>query len=499
MGVSLFLLVGFLAAPGDATNLINRRISERWAEENVTPSPVAGDYEFVRRLSLDLRGVIPTSDEVRTFAANRSPSKREKLIDRWLRGEDFARYWADRWYEELRGRQFVRRRSEQLYQDFRGWLRDALRGNMPYHRFARRLLTSKGPTDLDPAGGYFVTHYIASPDGPIDVTVRTARIFLGKQIRCAQCHDHPFDDWTQADFYTMVSFFWQSRPRESRKGRRSPAAFWISDNPGFGNPSISRREEGFPPRYKGTREGPKKGETRRGALARLLIGDPQFARAAVNRHWGMLMGRGFIHPLDGFTSARRPSHPELLEELARDFAKTGHDVRSLLKSILMSKAYQLSSRRANKGAVDERLFSNARILPMSPGQLFDSLSRAIGKIERPKRRRRRGAGSMRDQFVNEFRPPREDVESADSTALEATISQALLFLNGELVGSGMPTLKERDPGKKIDEMFLRTVSRPPSAREKDVLLKYVKKKGAQGAYEDVFWSLLNSTEFVTRN
>lgn len=507
---------------GGPTELIDRRISERWESEGLRPAPAADDYEYLRRLSLDLRGVIPTPEEIRAFAADPDPAKREKTVDAWLRSDAFAAWWSRRWADELT--LYPPAKVRVVHDLFRDWLRDAVRSNMPYDRFAKRLLTAKGPSDLDPAVGFLAAGmFNLKEDGSKDVVDRAARVFLGMQIRCAECHDHPFDDWTQQDFLGMAAFFWQARSEVRGGGGSEPQTGWIVDDPSRGEPGIASAEkavkkpsgpakQSLGPRWKSTGEGVGEGESRRAAFARLLTADRQFARAAVNRHWGLLLGRGLLHPLDGFSAGRKPSHPELLEELSDEFLRTGFDVRKLLKSILLSKPYQLSSRRPGAEESAARLFTQAPVAPMLPEQLFDSVVRATGFDEsKPSPKGKGGAGgdSFREAFFREFKASVQPNEPPVPVT-EPTISQALYFLNGELVARGTSGAaefrlarlleREKDSAKRLEELFLMTLSRPPKPRESEALLARVRKAGdTPRIYEDLFWALLNSTEFVTRH
>ncbi len=511
MRTTLFLAAALAAWPGGPTpGLIDRRVSERWEAEGVRAAPAADDYEFLRRLSIDLRGVIPTVEEIRAFAADRDAAKREKVVDAWLRSEEHARAWSRRWTEDLTINAGLKGKYRGLYDPFEGWVQDAVRSNMPYDRFVKRLLTSKGPLDFDPAAGFLMAGLTTGDGGPKDVVERASRLFLGTQIRCAECHDHPFDDWTQQDFYAMAAFFWQSRA-EVRSGKESnELQGWIVDDPARGDPPVpgNGKEKGsFPAAYKASGEGPREREPRRSAFARLLAADPQFARAAVNRHWGLLLGRGLVHPLDGFAAARKPSHPELLDELAADFARSGYDVRRLMKAILLSKAYQVSS----KGEpAPDRLFARALAAPMAPEQLYESLVRATGLQDQRLPTQSKGdPRDVREAFLREFRPPFEQNDPFAAPA-EATITQALFFLNGDATSRAVAAAvrhrqvkgqaPETDPARRLEEMFLRFLGRPPSAREAALVLERVRARAeAPEAFEDVAWALLNSTEFVTRH
>lgn len=526
---------GILLAQGSgATDLIDRRITERWESEGVKPAPLADDYEYFRRLSLDLRGVIPTPEEIRRFAADTDPAKREKTADAWLRSDAYASWWARRWADDLT--LYPTGKVRAVHDAFQGWIRDAIRSNMPYDRFVRRMLTAKGPSDLDPAVGFLAAGlYNSKEDGHKDLVERTSRVFLGMQIRCSECHDHPFDDWTQEDFYGMASFFWQARAEVRGGGGKEPQSGLIVDDPSRGEPGVQIQAKGaktpeepkpvqgksgkivpqkqtFAPRWKSSGEGLRADEPRRSAFARLLTADRQFARAAVNRHWGLLLGRGIVHPLDGFTAGRKPSHPELLGELADDFVKSGYDVRRLVRSIVLSAPYQRSSKEGGPEGSAARLFSRAPVSPLLPEELFESLVRAT-ELElakpAPKGKGTPPVDAFRESFFREFKQAREAGDPGPALS-EPTISQALYFLNGDFVARGTAAAAQahlgrllgevQDPAARLEELFLSTLSRPPSPRELETLLGRLKASGhSMRAYEDVFWALLNSTEFVSRH
>jgi hypothetical protein len=310
----------------------------------------------------------------------------------------------------------------------------------------------------------------------------------------------------------MAAFFWQSRA-EVRSGKEPrDLEGWVADDPDRGDLPLpaNGKEKGkgsVSAAYKSSGERPREREPWRAAFARFLSADPQFARAAVNRHWGLLLGRGLVHPLDGFAAARKPSHPELLDELAADFGRSGYDVRRLMKAILLSNAYQLSSRGE---PAPDRLFARALASPMTPEQLYDSIVRATGLQEqRLPTQNKADPRSLREAFLREFRPPFEQNDPFAAPA-EATITQALFFLNGEATNRAVASairhrqLKnqpaESDPAKSIEELFLRFLGRPPSPREAALVLERVRaRREAPEAFEDVAWALLNSTEFVTRH
>ena len=360
------------AETSSATALIDQKIAEHWNERGISPTAVSNDYEFIRRLSLDLRGVIPSSDEVRAFAAEPGTQKREKLIDQWLKGDAFAEYWSILWTEELIGANYEIGEIRIKYtHGLDQWLMNAFfKNNMPYNQLVTKLLASNGPLKSDPAVRFLMSVLVWPYEtGQMETTVRSIRFFFGQQMKCAECHDHPFDDWTQDEFRSMVGFFRGSRVDHHESGDREWSTGTILYDP--------PKDEKFPPKFKGTGAGPREGESRRSAFARFIVSDPQFARTSVNRFWGLLMGRGLVQPLDGFSAQTKASHPGLLNALADDFRQNGFNVRRLLKSILLSRAYQLSS-EFPKGAPDDQVFAHGITVPMRWRQVGYSLLLALG-------------------------------------------------------------------------------------------------------------------------
>lgn len=492
VGLALLLLFD----PPDLTAKIDRHLERSWRDAAVTPAPLSDDHEFLRRLSLDLRGVIPTVAEIREFAADSRPSKRRAWIDRWLESAEFADTWAERWTVALVGRSLADGETRNPVRRLRGWIREALAANMPFDRFARRLLTTRGPLHLDPAAGFLLSVLFENPENAKEAAVRTSRAFLGMQIRCAECHDHPFDDWTQEDFTKLAAFFSRTRTRLDASRGEDRLSGRLVD--GRGGDEEPERYRGVSPVLKGA-AAPRGDEPRRAALARILVSDPRFARAVTNRLWGMLLGRGLVHPLDGFTRATRPAPGGLLDELAKEFAAGGFDARSLMRSILASRAYQLTSRDGRDDPVLARVFARVEPAPLRPSQIFESIAR-VGGFDGEERRERR------EEFSRRLRPGFRDDEAKERA--DPTVSQALLTLNGHFVGeltlaredSPLRRLLEResDPDRRIDELFLAALSRPPDADERARFTRHVSGR-EDDAYEDVLWALVNSTEFMTRH
>ncbi len=494
------------SSTADLARRIDTRINEQLAAEGIKASPLAGDAEFLRRVYLDITGVIPPADKATAFLASKDPNKRAKVIDELLASPQYGRHMADVWQALLFPHNSDNRRlSESPLVD---WLRKGFNENKPWDQFVSELITASGPVDKNGA----VTFFLANPT-PDKLTDLTSKLFMGVQLQCAQCHNHPFTKWKQTEYWGMAAFFTKvkanGRPNaaakngtvlavsEEGKGRRTklpesakvvPAKFFQGEQP-----SLSANEPYRP------------------VLARWLTSadNPFFARAMVNRMWGQFFGRGFINPVDNMTEDNTASHPELLKELAEQFAANGFDLKDLIRAICTSQTYQRSSKPAAGNDKDTTLFSHMAVKPLSPEQLYDSLKLVLGEPARapkagPGRKgaanQPRGAGANpRNQFVTFFQVD----ESVDQTEYQAGIPQALRLMNsGEFNTERAAVLaRVEKPGQMpavvIQQLYLATLTRRPTPAEAQRLTGYVAKThDRHKAYSDILWALLNSSEFA---
>lgn len=479
---------------------IDGHLARGWKTEGVEPAPSASDAEFLRRAWLDLCGVIPPLNHsdgisgIRDFLESTDPAKRAKLIDALLDHPRHPAHYANIWKDiMLPSDSNVRRFGGDT--GFESWLRGQFADNRPYDDLVKDVLLASGNANqVSPALFYTVLEL-----KPEELAASTSRIFLGTQIQCAQCHDHPFDHWTREDFWGYAAFFAQLERTDGRQ------AFQVRDSR-TGSVKIPETDEVIEPAFLGGIESPdENGQTRRERLATWLVSkeNPYFARATVNRVWALLFGRGIVDPVDDFGSHNRPSHPELLDELAEEFANSGYDLKWLLRSLTGTQAYQRSS--ASNGTSEDRpeLFARMAIKSLTAEQLYDCLAEAT--------RRREGAGSTRgfDQnrqlFLEKFRAPTQSL-----TEYEAGIPQALTLMNGNLIRQAT-NLGQSDllvaidapfftNEQRVDVLFLSTLSRYPHPQERDQIVKYVEKGGTAGdsqkALGDVLWALLNTAEFL---
>lgn len=493
---------------------IDSGIAAAWEAEKVKPLPPARDDEFLRRAYLDLLGRIPTVAEARAFLNTREPDKRGKLVEYLLNHADFARNFATQWSVLLIGRgnqgQMVDRAA------LNNWLRKQFSSERPWNEVVRDLVGATGNNKENGATNFVLAHL---EFGAVPLTSKTTRLFLGQQIQCTQCHDHPSNNWKQADFWGINAFFKGIRPERVTRSTATGGEVYdhtdLEDNPTDAYVRYDKRDGmvgiAFPRFVDGRKISQGTDVVRRAELAR-LISDPQneaMARAFVNRTWAHFLGRGFVNPVDDCGPHNPPSHPEVLDRLARDFRESGYNVKALCRWITATRAYQLSSVRRKGSDKDEGLFSAMPLRPMSPEQLFDSLLTATsahkaGAADDGNRRR----NAWLQQFIFAF----ANDEAEESTSFQGTIPQALMMMNGELMEealSGKPgsflaqvceqaTRSGRSPeAYMVDSIYLAALSRHPSPREISEAREYLRDfPDHLQVLQDLFWSLLNSNEFI---
>jgi hypothetical protein len=503
--------------PGDTParlDYIDTMLAEAWRKAGVKPSAVCTDAEFVRRAYLDLLGRIPTVPEAESFLANRDPGRRAKLIETLLNHPDYAKNFGLIFRNLLVGRRPQGNQVDPEALD--AWLRQQFAANRPWDEVAYELITARGWNKENGAVNFTLAHM---SDQAVNLTSYTTRVFLGQQIQCTQCHDHPTNDWKQADFWGINAFY---RGVRSRPHERNDASGGVANDGQDVYDEATSEWAQFenrkaivgvvPPTYlDGRRIDASPGVDRRSALARMITepSNEQFARAFVNRIWGHLFGRGFVHPVDDFGDHNPASVPELLDQLAADFRAGGYDVKALVRWIAASKAYQLSSIPTPQNQGDEALFSHYPLKPLTPEQLFDALitataaHRAAG--ESPDRARREWLRQFVVTFAND--------EAGEASTFQGTIPQALMMMNGDLMAKavgGRPgsflasvldeaRLKGRgDPMRYcVDRLYMAALSRYPTRKELERAAAFLNSNpDTLQVLQDLFWVLLNSNEFV---
>ncbi|MBX9583173.1 MAG: DUF1549 and DUF1553 domain-containing protein, partial [Gemmataceae bacterium] len=489
------------AAPPDPQALADRidaHVDAKLAAAKATPAPPADDAEFLRRASLDLTGRVPSARDVHLFLADPDPHKRAKLIDELLETPRHAGHFAAVWRAALAPEVTAVPEARVFQRGFEAWLRLRVRANARYDAWVRELLTAPLSPDADaptpalrrPEDPNPLAFYAVKDAKPENLAAATSRVFLGVQIECAQCHDHPFAKWTRDQFWnTAACYAGVDRHGDGVFAPLSEAAGRRAISPGMGKKPV-------PALFLDDRE-PEwaAGASPRAALAEWVAAkdNPFFARAAANRVWGQPFGRGPVDPVDDFRDDNPPSHPELLDDLAKAFADAGFDLRFLLRAVCRTKAYQRTSARSDATRDDPRLFARAAVRGLTGEQLFDSLVLATGFREGT------GRGSPRDGFLTRFALGGKPAEP------ETSIPQALALMNGKFVTDATtldtsPTLLAacETPGlsmaDRVEALYVAALGRKPTAAERDRMTKYVADAGAD-RLGDIFWVLLNSAEF----
>ncbi len=472
------------------------------AQENIVDRHLgdaapAEDHVFLRRASLDIAGELPDPDAVRAFLADASADKRARRVDELAASEAFAKFWARRLTAAWIGYPTGDLQLLVDHEGFEKWLRERLAANASYEEAAREALTASGLTQNRPEASFVNQFAYANDQGEYgvridDLTAKVGSTFLGYRLRCAQCHDHPFDRWTQEDFYGLAAFF--------RRTGISRAGLGVTDKPKAVTYAFESWKGPLEPRY--LDGGKPEGDALRADLARLMAKDRQFARAFVNRAWAWFFGRGLVDPYDDFAARRRGS--PLLEDLAGDFERGGYDLRRLAREIARSRAYQ------GRGAA---------LRPLAPEQLYGAIASAtlLEEARVDARDVKRLAGP-----VEPYKPPRVRLrawfvamiartsEAGSPAALHTytantqqvlrTLSPAsLIYTGARAKGEGRldRAMAGREPDGVVRELYLAALSRPPSERETArALARAGAKDGAPEAFERIFWALLNCDEFI---
>ncbi len=487
-------------SPDEMALRIDQLLAERWQRESdeVQPAPPTDDAEFLRRIYLDLTGITPTVAQARKFLASKDAKKRSELISRLTRSAGFATHMATTWRNRLLPDNFDPAQLQSAA-GLQNWLRDQFVDNLRYDNLVAEFLVAKGGGNRGP-GIFYTSHEIK----PEKLAASSAQVFLGLQIQCAQCHDHPTDRWTQEDFWGFAAFFAQlQQPANSGLGANNQ----IEDLPS-GEVTLPDTEVVVSPKYPAGREpnADERGSRRRQLAIWMASRDnPYLPRAAANWAWAHMFGRGIVDPVDDLSDNNPPSHPELLDELSQYFANQGFDLQLLLKTIALTDAYQRSSRGGNEAAATPSLFAKMALKTLSPEQLYDSLAQCLAR--QPLVVGQRGAllDSRRQQFIARMR-----TQSRNAMEYETGLPQALMMMNGPLIGeathaerSGLLTSLEApffQNSQRLDALMLATLSRRPHEAERqrfEAFLAEGEKDGqTRRALSDVLWALLNSAEFA---
>lgn len=518
--ISLPLVIRASDPALDIAKEIDRNLVKEWSIRGIQPTPMASDWEFLRRATLDLIGRIPTLEEIKAYEKDKSPDKKSKLLDRLLGSKEHAIHLASVTRVEWMPQSLSNFRRQFAGAEFEGWLETQFQNNVPYDKIVRKILEApaivgqRGMVSFDrPAGGdkQALSAFFELADGkPEEMAAAASRLFLGVKLECAQCHDHPFAPYSREQFWEFAAFFGEFTPL-------SPVA------PSFVGPLTPQFESNRIAIPNTTREVTARyftgGEpewridrTPRQELADWLTASENrlFARNLANRLWAHLFGTGLIDPIDEPGESNPPSHPQILDALTSSVERTKYDIRVLLKGIALSRAYGLSGTLTHPSQADPKQFARMSTKGLTGHQIFDSLNTAAGKppiqqADNPNARRNavnEAAGGSRGEFVSRFPQSNRRTEAATS------ILQSLMLMNGKYVSellkpennplleslNGMPVPEQ------ITTIFRAVLGRDPTSVEREKYLAYLESGGPtqnpKQARADLFWVLLNGTEFL---
>jgi hypothetical protein len=490
--------------------IIDDEINLRLKQEKIPASEKCDDAEFIRRLYLDLTGVIPPVDKVKAFLDSTDPQKRAKLVDELLSDPNYGKQLSEIWTTLLAPPNPDARGLAK--EGLRKWLEEGFNANKPWNKMVEELITATGTIDNNGATIFFVANNSVDK-----MTNEVTKLFMGVQLQCAQCHNHPFTGWKQEEYWGMAAFFMKVKQDGTPKSvAKDGGTITISETVGAGKGggfggkgkknNLPEGAKLVPAKFLASeRPAMNPSAPARPVLARWLTStdNPYFARAMVNRLWAQFFGRGFVNPIDDIHDDNPATHPELLAALTEQFKRNDFDIKYLARAIVLSEAYQRTSRPAKGNETDTEFFSRVYIKSMTPEQLFDSIVQVVGV---PKGGgfggpgaagvgKKGGGGGPRAQFINFFRVE----EGADPLEYQDGIPQALRLMNSPLGNNGGKTLEEamrRKTPEAIDYLFLAVLARRPTAAEVSRLTAYVNKSnGPRTAYTDILWSLLNCSEF----
>ncbi|MBS0210957.1 MAG: DUF1553 domain-containing protein [Planctomycetes bacterium] len=497
------------------SNFVDELASAKFKQLGIEPSPLCDDSTFLRRAFLDAVGTLPSIDETKAFLASKEPKKREHLIDRLLgltgdpkldvHNNDYAAYWSVKWADLIRSSSDTL--GEQGMWAMHNWILESMRANKPIDQFVRELITAQGSIYRNGPANYY---RVAT--NPEDLAETTAQLFLGVRLTCAKCHHHPFEKYSQQDYYSFAAFF-------SRVGTKNSLEFGL-----FSREQVvmvkSAGEVRHPKTGKTLTPTPLEGEPvadasdRRVPLAAWLTSaeNPFFARNIVNRYVANLLGHGLVEPVDDMRATNPATNPALLDALARDFTAHKFDVKHLMRVIMTSRLYQLDSQPTEANAADSKFFSHYTVKRLAAEPLLDAIDFVTGTQTKFKslplgtRAIELPDSNYPDYFLNTFGKPRRATVCECERVADENLSQALHTLNGDTLSAKINDSKGRlrvalnakKPANEIiDELYLATLSRLPSENERKTCEKLLAESPSLQVFcEDLLWSLINSKHFL---
>ena len=521
---------GFAWNQTEPRNFIDEAIFEQLKRLKVNPSEDCDDVTFVRRVSLDVTGLLPKPEVVQSFMSSTDPQKRSKFIDSLLASDEFNDMQALRWADLLRVEE--KTLDSTGVEVFHGWIWNSFAEDKPLNQFAAELIAARGSTYSVPPANYY--RALRKPEVRGEAA---AQVFLGIRLQCARCHNHPFDRWTQEDYYGWSNFFARVEYKIVENKRRDG----FDKNEFVGDQIVKMKDDGdirnpengkipslrfLDDRAASATISADAGDKDRLELLAEWIGSPtnrRFAATQVNRVWFQLMGRGIVDPVDDFRSTNPASHPELLERLTDEFIEHDFSVRHVMRTILNSRTYQLSSISNRSNESDVTGFSHVVPMRLTAEQTLDSLCQVLGVrakfggYDEPIRAvqltgvrngdHRYSKPEIGDRFLKLFGKPGRLQTCECERTNETTLAQTFEMVSGELINSLLERhegrisnmiRQQRSDSEIVTELYWYAVSRPPSDRELKASIGHIKNRSRTEGLQDVAWALLNSNEFLLR-
>jgi hypothetical protein len=485
-------------------NYVDKLVNDKLKKLRIGPSGQCDDATFLRRASIDIVGLPPTVEEYHRFMASNDPKKRAKWVDELLERKEFSEIWVSKWAELLQIRTDPNRNvSQKAMFLYYNWLVDKLSKNMPMDEMVQELLSASGGTFKNAA-----TNFYQLTNETLPLSENVAQVFMGIRVQCAQCHNHPFDRWTQNDYYSFAAFFAQIGRKQGEDYRET-----IIFNSGGGEVAHPVGGRAMPPKFLGGEVPDVRGKDRRAVLAKWLASpqNPWFATSFANRVWAHFMGAGIVEPIDDFRVSNPASNPELLEALGKHFTDTKYNLKQLVRDICNSRTYQRTTHRNESNASDERNFAHALVRRIKAESLLDTISFVTDTKDKfdglplGARATQIADGGRSTYFLRTFGRATRETPCSCEVKMEPTLSQALHLLNGDTSnakiqqGGLIPKLMKtkKMPEERITELYLRCFSRTPTPDELAKLVPALNQSKDQAqALDDLFWALLNSREFL---
>lgn len=489
-------------APETSGNYIDHLVGEKLKKLRILPSGTCTDEEFLRRVTIDIVGLLPTEEEYLEYMADNSADKRAKLVDRLLERKEFSEIWAMKWAQLL----MVKSNNQVSYKaafQYSSWLTNQLANNQPIDQIVQKLIASSGGVFEQPA-----TNFYQVERNTLKTAENVAQVFMGIRTQCAQCHNHPFDRWTMDDYYGFVSFF-------SQIGRKTGEDYReiIIYNRGGGEVNHPVTKKPVPPTFLGGPRPDTKGKDRRAVLAEWITSpeNPFFATSIANRVWAHFVGVGIVEPVDDIRVSNPASNPELFNELGKRLTEYRFDLKQLVRDICNSQTYQRSTKPNESNGHDTRNYAYAQIRRIPAEMMLDCISQATGTQDKFRglpvgaRAVQIADGTTSTYFLTTFGRSRRTTVCDCEASTDPSLSQALHLLNGNSTQGKIQQGKrvkswldqELSIQQVIEKIYVCSLSRRPTQRESDTLTKMVVEAGNnQTGLEDVFWAILNSREFM---